>query len=54
MFKLSGGLTGPAEINTGLKFVTEDNFDPYRSTKSRDECGSKEDTVLAMSGPVTG
>ena len=25
MFKLSGGLTGPAEINTGLKFVTKSN-----------------------------
>ena len=28
-FKLSGGLTGPAEINTGLKFVTKGNVAPY-------------------------
>ena len=34
MFKLSGGLTGPSEINTGLKFVTKENVDPYRSTKA--------------------
>ena len=33
----SGGLAGPAEINTGLKFVTKSNVEPYRSTQSRYE-----------------
>jgi len=52
MFKLSGGLTGPADINTGLKFVTKDNVDPYRSTKSRYEGDSSAEKVLARSGPI--
>ena len=52
MFKLSGGLTGPAEINTGLKFVTKDNVDPYRSTKSRYEGNSADEKVLTRSGPI--
>jgi simple sugar transport system substrate-binding protein len=54
MFKLSGGLTGPAEINTGLKFVTADNVAPYRSTKSRFEGNSDEEKVLTTSGAVAG
>ena len=29
MFKLSGGLTGPGEINTGLKFVAKASVEPY-------------------------
>src|SRR5580692_1947934 len=28
-WKVSGGLVGPADINTGLKFVTKDSIDPY-------------------------
>ncbi len=52
MFKLSGGLTGPAEINTGLKFVTKDNVDPYRTTKSRYEGNSDAEKVLDRTGPI--
>jgi simple sugar transport system substrate-binding protein len=52
MWKLSGGLTGPAEINTGLKFVTKGNVAPYRSTKSRYEGNASEAKVLPHSGPV--
>ena len=52
MFKLSGGLAGPADINTGLKFVTKENVDPYRSTKSRYEGDSSAEKVLARSGPI--
>ncbi len=53
MFKFSGGLTGPAEINTGLKFVTKDNVEPYRSTKSRYEGNSSVEAVIPRSGPIT-
>lgn len=52
MFKLSGGLTGPADINTGLKFVTKDNVEPYRSTQSRYEGNSRDEKVLQHSGPI--
>ena len=31
-FLASGGLTGPADINTGLKFVIKDSVGPYLST----------------------
>ena len=53
MFKYSGGLTGPAEINTGLKFVTKSNVEPYRSTQSRYEGNSSAEKVVARSGPIT-
>ena len=52
MFKLSGGLTGPSEINTGLKFVTKDNVDPYRSTQSRYEGNSADEKVIERTGPI--
>lgn len=52
MFKLSGGLTGPAEINTGLKFVTKESVEPYRSTKSRYEGTSSAEAVIPRSGPI--
>ena len=53
MFKLSGGLTGPAEINTGLKFVTKDDVEPYRSTQSRYEGTSKDEKIISRSGPIS-
>ena len=53
MFKFSGGLTGPAEINTGLKFVTKGNVEPYRATQSRYEGNSSAEKVVARSGPIT-
>ncbi|HYY27403.1 MAG TPA: sugar ABC transporter substrate-binding protein [Chthoniobacterales bacterium] len=46
MTKISGGLTGPADINTGLKFVTKSNVGPYLTTKSRYEGSSSEEKVL--------
>jgi simple sugar transport system substrate-binding protein len=52
MFKLSGGLTGPADINTGLKFVTKEGVEPYRSTKSRYEGTSSAEAVVPRSGPI--
>lgn len=53
LFKMSGGLTGPANINTGLKFVTRHNVDPYLQTKSRFEGSSKQEKRLKRSGPIT-
>jgi simple sugar transport system substrate-binding protein len=53
MFKYSGGLTGPSEINTGLKFVTKSNVEPYRSTQSRYEGNSSAEKVVERSGPIT-
>jgi len=52
MFKLSGGLTGPADINTGLKFVTKASVEPYRTTKSRYEGNASAEAVIPRSGPI--
>ncbi len=52
MFKYSGGLVGPAEINTGLKFVTKENVEPYRTTQSRYEGNSADEKVLTHSGSI--
>lgn len=52
MFKMSGGLAGPANINTGLKFVTQENVESYRETKSRYEGDSEEQKLLERSGPI--
>ena len=53
MFKLSGGLTGPGEINTGLKFVTKTSVEPYRTTHSRYEGNSATEAVIPRSGPIS-
>ena len=53
MFKYSGGLSGPADINTGLKFVTKSNVNPYGSTQSRYEGNSSAEKVVERSGPIT-
>jgi simple sugar transport system substrate-binding protein len=37
LYNASKGLTGPADVNTGLKFVTKSTIGPYVSTKSRYE-----------------
>lgn len=54
MFKASGGLTGPADINTGLKFVTKDSVEPYLKTQSRYEGNSQEQKIIERSGPIGG
>ncbi|MBV9811921.1 MAG: substrate-binding domain-containing protein, partial [Acetobacteraceae bacterium] len=51
-FLVSGGLTGPAEINTGLKFVTKDSVGPYLSTQSRFEGSADVVKLIARSGPI--
>ena len=45
-FLASGGLVGPADCNTGLKFVTKDSVKPYLGTKSRFEGSSETAQVL--------
>jgi simple sugar transport system substrate-binding protein len=37
MIKASGTLTGPGDVNTGLKFLDKNTIVPYQSTKSRYE-----------------
>jgi simple sugar transport system substrate-binding protein len=54
MFKASGGLVGPADINTGLKFVTKDTVKPYLASKTRYEGNSGEAQIVASTGPVGG
>jgi simple sugar transport system substrate-binding protein len=53
MFLASGGLTGPAEINTGLKFVTKGSVGPYLTTKSRYEGSSSTAEIVKRSGPIS-
>jgi simple sugar transport system substrate-binding protein len=52
MYKISGGLTGPSDINTGLKFVTKTSVDPYLGSQSRYEGSSAEEKVITRSGPI--
>src|SRR5487761_2068898 len=51
-YKVSGGLVGPADINTGLKFVTKDNVAPYLTTKTRYEGSSGTTQLVPRSGPI--
>ena len=54
MFKASGGLVGPANINTGLKFVTKGSVTPYLTTKTRYEGSSAAPQIVPRSGPIAG
>ncbi len=51
-YKVSGGLVGPADIDTGLKFVTKDSVEPYLATKTRYEGSSAEPQIVPRSGPI--
>jgi simple sugar transport system substrate-binding protein len=53
-FKVSGGLVGPAEINTGLKFVTKSSIGQYLDTKTRYEGSTKEAQIVPRNGPIGG
>jgi simple sugar transport system substrate-binding protein len=44
--KISGGLTGTGEMNTGLKFVTKDDAGTYMANPSRFEGSSDEQKVI--------
>ncbi|GAN79161.1 sugar ABC transporter substrate-binding protein [Acidocella aminolytica] len=52
MFLASGGLVGPANINTGLKFVTKETVDPYLNTATRYEGNSSKPQIVPRSGPI--
>jgi simple sugar transport system substrate-binding protein len=54
MYLASGGLVGPSEINTGLKFVTKDSVTPYLATKTRFEGNSTAQAIVPRSGPIQG
>lgn len=51
-YLVSGGLVGPAEINTGLKFVTKGTVAPYLATKTRYEGSSSAAQLVARSGAI--
>ncbi len=53
-YKVSGGLVGAADVNTGLKFVTKSTVGPYLSTKTRYEGSSATRMIVPRSGPIGG
>jgi simple sugar transport system substrate-binding protein len=53
LFKLSGGLVSPPETDTGLKFVTKGNVDPYTSPTTRFEGSTKAEKYVPASGPIS-
>src|ERR671916_1228878 len=46
LYKISGGVTGPAETNTGLVFVTPETVDRYLETESRFEGDSEQQKIV--------
>jgi simple sugar transport system substrate-binding protein len=53
-WKVSGGLVGAADIDTGLKFVTKDAVAPYMSSKTRYEGSAAAAQIIAHTGPIGG
>ncbi|MFP3248193.1 MAG: sugar ABC transporter substrate-binding protein, partial [Paraburkholderia sp.] len=51
-FLASGGLVGPANVNTGLKFVTKGTVDPYLNTETRYEGKSTKPQIVPRSGGI--
>lgn len=51
-FLASGGLVGPAETNTGLKFVTKESVGPYLATETRYEGKSETAQIVPRSGAI--
>ncbi|KAA1012055.1 sugar ABC transporter substrate-binding protein [Paraburkholderia panacisoli] len=54
VFLSSGGLVGPANVNTGLKFVTKDTVEPYLNTSTRYEGKSTKPQIVPHSGAIKG
>jgi simple sugar transport system substrate-binding protein len=48
LWRVSGSLTGPAEVDTGLKFLDKETIGPYVESKSRFEGTSSEPKVVAL------
>jgi simple sugar transport system substrate-binding protein len=51
-FLASGGLVGPADCNTGLKFVTKDSVGAYLTTATRYEGKADTRQIVPRSGPI--
>ena len=51
-FLASGGLVGPADTNTGLKFVTKDTVGAYLGTATRYEGKTDKREIVPRSGPI--
>ncbi len=52
MFLASGGLVGPADINTGLKFVTKESVGPYLTTETRYEGKTEAPQIVPRTGSI--
>ena len=48
LWQVSGSLTGPAEVDTGLKFIDKETVAPYVNSKSRFEGTSSEPKVVPI------
>jgi simple sugar transport system substrate-binding protein len=48
LWQVSGSLTGPAEVDTGLKFIDKETVTPYINSKSRFEGTSSESKVVPI------
>ena len=53
LFKLSGGLVSPPETDTGLKFVTKANADPYTAVQTRFEGSTSAQKYVPKSGAIS-
>jgi simple sugar transport system substrate-binding protein len=53
MWNLSGGLVAPPETDTGLKFVTKSNVDPYLTPATRFEGSTSSQKYLQHTGAIT-
>jgi simple sugar transport system substrate-binding protein len=53
LFQLSGGLVSPPTTDTGLKFVTSGNVDPYTATPTRFEGSTSAQTYIKHSGAIS-
>ena len=53
LFQLSGGLVSPPTTDTGLKFVTKGNVDPYTATPTRYEGSTKNQVYVKHTGAIS-
>ncbi len=53
LFNVSGSLTGIADANTGLKFVTKETVGPYLNNKTRFEGTSSSPKVVPLTGTIS-
>jgi simple sugar transport system substrate-binding protein len=53
LFQLSGGLVSPPTTDTGLKFVTKGNVDPYTATPSRFEGSTSAQKYIKHTGAIS-